>query len=161
MKRAMPLAPNPTLLLVTNVMTEQQLVERAGAHYLRFTVTDYLRPNDADMDRFLETVRQMPKDTWLHFHCHAGIGRATTFLALWDILHNCDELSLPEITKRQGQLLDGKSDLLNVNQKSPEWERVVTQERADFLRTFYEYAKTGPLGPNALKWSEWLKSRSK
>jgi hypothetical protein len=147
-------------LNVTNAVTEQWVVERAGAQYVRIPVTDYMRLSDRNVDQFIELVRHLPPDAWLHFHCKAGLGRATTCLILWDILHNGDQLTLPEITKRQAQLLDGVTDLLKVDPKSPAWERAAAQERADFLRTFYEYAKTKPLSPDAPTWSAWLKSRS-
>jgi hypothetical protein len=146
-------------LIVTNTMTEKQLVEQAGVRYARIPVTDNLRPSDHNVDQFIQLARQLPSNTWIHFHCKAGTGRAMTFAIMWDILHNGDQLVLADITRRQAQLLDGVTDLLRVNPRSAEWERKAGQERADFLRTFYEYAKTKPLESKAPMWTDWLKSR--
>ena len=145
---------------VTNVVSEQQLVESAGARYVRLPVTDYMHPDDENVDQFIEIARHLPQDAWLHFHCKAGVGRTTVFLIMWDMLHNGERLTLPEITKRQGKLLDETSDLLRVSNTLAPWERNAALQRADFLRTFYEYAKTKPLDPGSPAWSEWVKARS-
>ena len=95
--------PNPRPVAVTDLLTEKQFVEQAGVRYVRLMVTDHLRPTDAEVDRFITTARNLPEDGWVHFHCHAGRGRTTMFLVLWDILHNADRVSLVDITKRQSR----------------------------------------------------------
>ena len=149
--------PNPELVAVTNLLTEKQFVEQAGVHYVRLMVTDHLRPTDTEVDLFINTARNLPKDDWVHFHCHAGRGRTTTFLVLWDILHNVGQLTLVDITKRQSELAGGDIELLDVT-KNLDWERAAAQDRKHFLMQFYEYAKTKPLQPGAPAWSEWLKT---
>lgn len=151
--------PNPRPVTVTNLLTEKQLVEQAGVRYVRLMVTDHLRPTDAEVDRFITTVRNLPEDGWVHFHCHAGRGRTTMFLVLWDILHNAGQVSLADITKRQSELAGGDIELLSVT-KNLDWQRAAAQDRKDFLTQFYEYAKTKPLQTNAPSWSEWLKTQN-
>ena len=63
--------PNPELVAVTTLLTEKQFVEQAGVHYVRLMVTDHLRPTDTEVDLFINTARNLPKDDWVHFHCHA------------------------------------------------------------------------------------------
>ena len=66
-------------------------------HYVRIPVTDHCGPSEsalADL-RARIPVSTSPADAWVHFHCHGGDGRTTTFLALYDMLcwrHSNDPL---------------------------------------------------------------------
>lgn len=44
-----------------------------------------------NIDEFIKLYKSLPKDAWLHFHCEAGKGRTTTFLAMYDMMkiHRC------------------------------------------------------------------------
>lgn len=137
--------------------TERQVVKAAGASYVRITVSDHCRPTDEEVDRFVTAVRAMPADGWAHFHCRAGRGRTTTFMALYDMLRNAKDVSLLDIDQRQS-LLAGDYDLLG-KEGEPGARAAVAAERADFVRKFYDYAKANPDGRPQL-WSEWLKSHS-
>ena len=56
--------------------------------YHRIPVTDHCAPGDAalgELRRLREEARKEPR-SWVHFHCHGGDGRTTTFLALYDML---------------------------------------------------------------------------
>src|SRR2546422_3189593 len=64
----------PEQVTVERASTEQNIVEGAGAHYVRITVTDHTRPLDDEVDRFVLAVRALPEDAWAHFHCEAGLG---------------------------------------------------------------------------------------
>ena len=56
-------------------------------HYLRIHVTDHCAPSDAALFEFSRLpVSVDPKSSWVHFHCHGGDGRTTTFLALYDMV---------------------------------------------------------------------------
>lgn len=131
--------------------SEQELVERNGMNYARIGVADHLRPVDAEVDRFVSTVRSMPKDTWLHVHCKGGQGRTTTFMVLYDILNNAGRVSLADIAVRQmhfGFGYDVASEGLKVERQQ------FRKDRWAFIQSFYDYAKANPKG-QPLLWSEW------
>lgn len=78
----------PLTLTITKTQTEEQVVKEAGLRYVRFATTDSSWPEPQTVDRFVEFVRNLPENTWLHFHCHAGHGRTTSFVAMYDRMRN-------------------------------------------------------------------------
>jgi protein-tyrosine phosphatase len=84
-----------------HVQNELELTTSKGIGYLRIPVTDGHVPTDDMIDYFIKFVNNQPKDTWLHFHCKAGIGRTTTFMIMYDIMKNYKDVSLNDIIKRQ------------------------------------------------------------
>jgi inositol hexakisphosphate len=78
-------------------------------HYVRIPVTDHCGPSESALAhlRARIPVSTSPADAWVHFHCHGGDGRTTTFLALYDMLcwrHSKDPLppgGLDAIARRQ------------------------------------------------------------
>ena len=139
--------------MVAQVQTEAGLVAALGAGYVRITVSDHSRPTDAEVDRFILAVRQLDPKTWVHFHCRAGMGRTTTFLALYDMLRDARRVSLQDIVGRQALLLTD----YNLLSKSADagWKAGVFADRAAFVRAFYDYARQNPNGRPQL-WTEWL-----
>jgi protein-tyrosine phosphatase len=142
--------------VISAAATEQQVVNAAGASYVRITVSDHCRPTDEEVDRFVTAVRQLPAGAWVHFHCRAGRGRTTTFMALYDMLRNARQVSLLDIDQRQS-LLAGDYDLLG-KEGEPGARAAVAADRAAFVRAFYDYAKANPNGQPQL-WTDWLKSQ--
>ena len=71
-----------------NVQTEKEVAEAAGFRYVRFYVTDRTQPDTETIEAFLDFVESLPGDAWLHFHCRAGHGRTTTFMAMYDMIRN-------------------------------------------------------------------------
>lgn len=132
--------------------SEGEVVEALGMGYFRLYVTDHLRPSDGEVDRFLAFLDLLPPDTWLHFHCRGGKGRTTTFLALYDMLRNAHQVEFQEIVKRQ-MALPPTYNLLAERSQSP--RHVYYQERAQFVRKFYQFARNRPAG---LSWSLWSQS---
>jgi len=147
----------PESVTVASCTREDALVAAAGATYVRITVSDHSRPTDAEVDRFIAAVREIPADGWAHFHCRAGKGRTTTFMVLYDMLRNGGSVSLDDIVNRQS-VLAGDYDLLKPD-ASGGWKAGVFADRAAFVRAFYEYARANPGGRPQL-WTEWLKARS-
>jgi hypothetical protein len=141
---------------VAAAQTEAAVVNGCGAAYVRITVSDHSRPTDGEVDRFIEAVRQMPGDGWAHFHCRAGRGRTTTFMALYDMLRNAPSVPLQAIVDRQS-LLAGDYNLLS-KEVEPGARAGVAADRAAFVRAFYAYAQANPNGQPQL-WSTWLKSQ--
>lgn len=135
-----------------NVQTEEELAKSLGMSYLRITVTDHEKPLDDQVDLFVESVRNLPQDTWLHFHCRGGAGRTTTFMAMYDMMHNANNVSFEDIMKRQN--LIGGSDLLKSEDKDE------SQDRSDFMNKFYDYCKENQDGFQT-SWSQWIKKSEK
>jgi len=134
----------------TLAQNEERATRSLGLGYLRLPVRDHTRPLDADVDRFLFFLRALAPGTWLHFHCHAGDGRTTTFLLLCDMLRNAGVLGLEELAARQHLL--GGVDLLHMPHTG--WKEALYNERAAFVGRFYEYARTRDF--KTVAWSEHL-----
>ena len=77
-------------LHVTRAETEEMVVgrlqSRLGISYLRLPVTDHCAPEDDAVRTFLQTLGNVDSPTWVHFHCHGGDGRTTTFLTMYYML---------------------------------------------------------------------------
>lgn len=76
---------------VQDTRTEQQAFEgstigRFTVKYDRIPVTDHCAPTDGATDRLCNLADGVTANDWVHFHCHGGDGRTTTFLALYDML---------------------------------------------------------------------------
>lgn len=145
------IAQQQVVLSVETVMTETQLAARHGFGYYRITNTDHIRPLDSNVDVFVSFVNSLPADTWLHFHCMAGHGRTTTFMAMLDMLRNAKNTPISEIIQRQQQA--GGIDLFSENETGSKAE--YSAERAEFLRQFYEYCQQNNDG-YITSWSAWL-----
>lgn len=145
-----------TVIEVTSAWAERGMVEADGQRYVRVPVTDHRRPESEEVERFLTLVRELPEGAWVHFHCQAGLGRTTLFMAMLDMLMNANEVSFDDILTRQQSL--GGIDLRDVG--SPRsWQHKYYSCRLDFLRLFYEYAqKTG--GDDSPTWAEWMAHKS-
>ncbi len=138
-------------------LTEREAAEAAGFHYVRFAATDKVWPDNKEIDNFLKFVSNLPPDAWLHFHCHAGHGRTTTFLSIYDILRNPD-VSLEDVVKRH--YLQGGTDLL-ADAEGDKWKAKEKRKRAKMLRLFYRYANELRTKETSLPWSTWLKHEEK
>lgn len=124
---------------------EKELVMSQGLSYVQIPVKDGGIPTDDMVDHFIELVKSQPENSWLHFHCKAGVGRTTTFMVMYDIVKNHKEVSLDEIIQRQ-------LALGNVKPKN-----IYNNERINFLKKFYEYCNSNG-DSYKIKWSEWKNS---
>ncbi len=133
----------PEDFTVTKVMNEEQMVKKHGANYFRIAIQDHFRPTDADVDKFLDFWKQLPKDAWLHYHCYAGMGRTTIFMLMHDILKSAPKgVSYEDIEKRQGII--GGVYLSDIPDKKKNWERTLYTERYRFTKQFYKYVTEHP-----------------
>lgn len=139
----------PIKITVENISSERQAAMAAGFEYVRFGATDMIFPAPDVVDDFINFLAAIDKDDWLHFHCHAGHGRTTTFLVFCEILTNPDE-TLEEICERQYNL--GGTNLLKKSDGG-DWYAQAHNDRADKIRLFYRYAHENFGG---MTWSEFL-----
>lgn len=145
---------DPIKLTVQTVKTERTLVEGFGATYIRLPVTDHNRPSNEVIDQFIELVKGLSSDQWLHFHCRAGKGRTTTFLTLYDIMKNSNKVSLSDILARQ-QFIGG-TNLGEIYSKVGEKKRAA-EERLEFVQRFYIYCQQVP--NFHISWSAWVEQQ--
>lgn len=120
-----------------SVGSEEELAYRSHHSYKRIYVQDYHAPSAKQVDRFIQIIKQLPKDQWVYFHCRAGIGRTTTFMAMYDMMQNAKQVSFDDIIARQAAL--GGKDLSELPQAGSE-KYDAAAKRLDFLKQFYQYA---------------------
>jgi hypothetical protein len=146
-----------TKMPVFSTHTEKQLVESISLRYARFNVTDHKHPSDEEVDRFLEFVKTLPKNYWLHFHCAGGKGRSTSFLAMLDMIRNGNKLSFDEVLTRQYELKGADLRKASVMVRKIDYVDSLI-DRNEFLEKFYDFVITSYLPSNqTAKWSEWVK----
>lgn len=116
------------------VENEFALTKANDISYLRIPITDRKLPPEDMVNYFIEFVNNQPKDSWLHFHCEAGVGRTTTFMSMYDIMKNYKDVSLNDIITRQVIL----SQMTPKDAKS-----FYTGEHFAFLNDFYNKYKDG------------------
>ncbi len=142
-----PHAHSTASFTVYQVANEQQLAHSYQLNYFRIPVTDHVKPTDDQVDLFVAFVKQLPKEHWLHIHCAAGHGRTTTFMSMYDIMHNAQTVSFDDIMQRQ--FLIGGFDLKKTRAT---WKQPFAEARLQFLQDFYNYARQNQDG-FATSWS--------
>lgn len=146
----------PETIIPHNVQTENQLVTDLGANYQRFYVLDHNRPDDQEVDTYVEFIKSKVNNiAWLHFHCRGGKGRSSTFMAMYDMIRHAQHTSFDDIIKRQADMGNIKLDAMPTKAEKL-WKTDTLKERYDFLKTFYSYV-TDPNGYAVRDWSSWLK----
>lgn len=142
------------VVLVEKAQTEKELVEAAGLLYKRIAATDHIWPSAAAVDEFVRFCKSLPEDVWLHFHCQAGEGRTTEFLAMYDIMRN-PAVPLQDILYRQCLL--GGSYVAHVEpMDSTYWKAPYYVEKAKYIALFYQYVQENEATGFAVSWSDWL-----
>ena len=130
--------------------TEQETVEAIGYRYARFFATDKSWPNTEAVEAFVDFAEALPNNAWVHFHCLAGQGRTTSFMAIYDMIRNPD-VPVDDIIKRQ--YLIGGIDLTAINKD----ERDASIRRLKLLQLFSRYYREKCAGKTGLRWGAWLK----
>ncbi len=138
---------------VNKIFTEEELAAKYHLGYIRIPVGDALSPNKEMVDRFIDFVKTLPKDSWIYFHCAAGRGRTTSFMVMYDILKNANSVSFDDIIKRQYLL--GGADLSKFGSDSS-WKYAYAVQRYQFLKDFYTYVKSTVNTNQQMSWSEYL-----
>ena len=142
-------------------LTEKQLVKKFqkkghGISYYRFPVRDFQRPDDKTVDEFVSKIKNLQKDTWVHYHCAAGQGRTTTFMTMHDMIKNAPHVTKADMIERQK--LIGGSDLMLIGKKNHDNKKVKwAVERKSFIQKFYDYCKDQHRTNYETPWSEWVR----
>ena len=142
----------PVTIVPRVMQTEHDVCANVGVEYKRFAAADMQFPAPEIVDDYISFIATLPENAWLHFHCHAGHGRTTTFLVMYDIMKNPD-VSLEEICRRQ-YLLGGSNLLLEP--EGDDWNSRMSRDRAKKIRLFYEFVQGTRSEQIGLQWSEWL-----
>lgn len=138
---------------VHSVSSEEELANELHLGYYRVYVQDYHAPTPKQVDRFIQIVKQLPPEQWIYFHCRAGIGRTTTFMAMYDMMRNAKKVSLADILARQTGI--GGKDLTELPDQHA-YKFQSASERLDFLKKFYQYAHDNHDHFDT-SWSRWNK----
>lgn len=146
----------PVEFAVHQVLSESDLADKYHLAYHRYYVQDHHAPDDKTVDKFVSSVKNVSASKWIYIHCRGGSGRTTTFMSMYDMMHNAKTVSFDDILARQ--LAIGGKDL----QKLPAEDSYLYKDavkRLDFLKEFYEYAKANNDNFEST-WSEWAKTHS-
>lgn len=148
-------AKDPKVVKAVTVMTEEELAKANGVNYFRITALDHLWPAPKYIDQFIEFYKKLPKDAWLHFHCQAGAGRTTAFMAMLDIMTN-PEVELNEILKRQ-YLIGGNYVAYTIKKpKDTDYKADFYADKARMIKWFYKYVNENKKDNYATPWSKWI-----
>ena len=144
-------------LTVTSADTEAgiagQIQLPCPVTYVRIPVTDHCMPNRYAQDRFVTLCRYLyrqPYDqTWVHYHCHGGDGRTTTFLAMYDMVcwAKTNGLPLPAVkvfADRQLEIFTYNLDPGNCDEAT-NWKCYLARVRWAWLGTWRDWINTAGL----------------
>ena len=135
-------------------MTEKELVESEGIHYLRLPCQDHSWPYEEAIDTFIDFVQSMDTEqSWLHFHCQAGKSRTGIFMAIYDMMKNPD-VAFEDIMLRHA--MTGSSYFPYVDENSDIADVYVL--RAERIRQVYDYIQEMN-GNYSVSWSEWISQK--
>lgn len=140
----------PALVDKGVLLTEENFLKEHHISYQRLPVLDGHLPHPLVVDQFLATIKTLPHDMWVHFHCRGGKGRTNTFMVMYDMYRNARHVSLDDIINRQE--LIGPT----LVREYPEPRR----SRVDmFFKNFYAYLQDDK-GLNYELWSTWIQKRT-
>ena len=83
-------------------------LDKFTVKYVRIPVTDHGAPPDAAITNLRALANEVTANDWVHFHCHGGDGRTTTFLALYSMW--CWEKALAQATLLSNSLRATSTD---------------------------------------------------
>lgn len=97
LNKPLTLYNNKKIITPNLVQSESTLAYSNNISYIRIPVTDGNLPNEDMVNYFIDIIKSHSEDTWFHFHCKAGVGRTTTFMIMYDIIKNGNNVSLNDI----------------------------------------------------------------
>lgn len=137
---------------------EQDMSQKYGYHYQDIKIGGKSVPDAPTLDKFLDFLKTIPQDAWLHIHCDKGKGRTTVMMTILDIIRNGRDVSLEDIVERQYRM--GGVNLFDTEI----WEKGTYNKnelvkRQEFLKEFYGYNRD-PQGYGVVSWQEWCSQRN-
>lgn len=137
-------------IIPKEVIDENTLVTSNDIGYVRIFATDEILPTPSVIDSFVDEVKKIDKESWLHFHCKEGIGRTTTFMIFYDMMKNYKDVSAEDIIYRQVALADFDSDDIRL---------ITSPRRINLYNGFYNYLKDNDGNLN-VKYSDYIVKNS-
>lgn len=143
-----------TKMDVTSAETEEEACAKRGIGYFRLTVLDHCFSDPRSIDDFIAFVQALPKDTWLHFHCQAGMGRTNMYLVFYDFLRNPD---VPEkdIIYRHFNLGGNFMYYNGDNENEEEYKIPLAKEKAEMIPLVYRYIQEQQPKGFKVSWTQW------
>ena len=145
---------DPITIDVTSAETEAEACAKRGLGYQRFTALDHCFPDPCSIDDFIAFARNLPADTWLHFHCQAGKGRTTLFLVVYDFLRNPDVAEKDVVYRHY---LQGGNFMYYQGDDPGEkpWKVPLAKEKAAMVPLVYRYIQENQPKGFPLTWKQW------
>lgn len=148
------------VIQVESFLTEAELVEQINQEfpdvefrYLRLAIPDRTFPDAEIIDMFIDYVKNIDMDnSWLHFHCLAGLGRTGIMMSIYDMMKN-PGVPMLDILARQS--MTGGSYPLSEGHNE-EYLAAYDAERLRLVPLVYEYIQENRETNYAVPWSEWL-----
>lgn len=124
------------------VSNEDSIVTNDTMQYKRYAVKDNGSPTPIIVDNFVEFIKNKPTDLHIHFHCDAGEGRTTLFMAMYQTMLNNTNLSLNQIISYQYNI----GGILLTDNKN----------QLEFLQEFYNYVSENKSTNYEKTYSQWI-----
>lgn len=154
------LAEAPHYIKVTDVKTEEDLAKANGINYVRITATDHVWPTADKVDMFINLYKTLPANAWLHFHCEAGVGRTSTYMAMYDMMRN-PQVPLKDILYRH-YLIGGNYVAYTIKKpKKTDWKADYYANKADMIKLFYKYVQANVGNNFSTSWSDYFAKHQK
>jgi len=128
----------PSTLSINTVQSVGDFITQKGHRYVRLYLQEDMPPQDSEIDKFVALVKSLPPTTWIHVFSANDLGRTTTLMAMFDMIHNAKDIRFKDILLRQ-QLLGGFD--LSLIPSSTDWRLRYHKLRLAKLKTFYHYIK--------------------
>lgn len=146
-------------MAVKRAFTEKTLAAEKGLGYFRIPDKKFGNMEYEHVDQFVEFVKGLPADEWVHFHCKRGKSRTTLFMIMYDMMRNADKASADEIIDRQGPNGLGGADMVDFPDAN-EWDYTFKKGWKDFLEYFHAYVKANMATNFQKSWTTWAQENN-
>lgn len=154
----------PGIFEFAMVQTELEIIQQLNndpnkdyvqLEYRRLSIKDHGIPGTAEVEDFVQFAIDAAKsNTWVHFHCHGGKGRTSTFIAMYNLIYSRlnPDCGLNDFMILSHPKLSAENNKVDVG--SGQGERV---KFINSFRNYIEAITSDLLAGNPIKlWSVWL-----